>query len=29
MKEWLIKARSLPLVAIVATLRRKLQGYWK
>ncbi len=28
MKEWLIKARSLPLAAIVPTLRRKLQGYW-
>ena len=28
MKEWLIKARSLPLPSIVATLSRKLQGYW-
>jgi RNA-directed DNA polymerase len=28
MKEWLIQARSLPVAAIIATLRRKLQGYW-
>jgi group II intron reverse transcriptase/maturase len=28
MKEWLKKARSSPLPIIIATLRRKLQGYW-
>jgi group II intron reverse transcriptase/maturase len=28
LKEWLKKARSLPLRDIVATLKRKLQGYW-
>ena len=28
LKEWLKKARSLPLRDILATLRRKLQGYW-
>ena len=28
LKEWLKKARSMPLRDIVATLRRKLQGYW-
>jgi group II intron reverse transcriptase/maturase len=28
LKEWLRKARSKPLRDILATLRRKLQGYW-
>ena len=28
MKEWLKKARSLPLPDIIATLKRKLTGYW-
>jgi RNA-directed DNA polymerase len=28
MKEWLIKARSFRLPDIVATLGRKMQGYW-
>ena len=28
LKEWLMKARSLRLSEILATLRRKLQGYW-
>jgi RNA-directed DNA polymerase len=28
LKEWLKKARSRPLREILATLRRKLQGYW-
>ncbi len=28
LKEWLKKARSKPLRDILATLRRKLQGYW-
>jgi hypothetical protein len=28
LKEWLKKARSLPLRDILATLGRKLQGYW-
>lgn len=28
LKEWLRKARSLPLRDIIATLKRKLQGYW-
>jgi RNA-directed DNA polymerase len=28
MKEWIKKSRSLPLPEIVATLKRKLQGYW-
>ena len=28
LKEWLKKARSLPLRVILATLGRKLQGYW-
>jgi group II intron reverse transcriptase/maturase len=28
LKEWLKKSRSLPLGDLVATLKRKLQGYW-
>jgi group II intron reverse transcriptase/maturase len=28
LKDWLKKSRSLPLPEIIATLKRKLQGYW-
>lgn len=28
LSDWLKKSRSLPLPEIIATLRRKLQGYW-
>ena len=28
LKEWLKESRNLPLPEIIATLKRKLQGYW-